>query len=337
MEIKSYQLETHLNNNKLAPCYLVNGDDPLLVDEARLLLRKAARENGFTERQSFQAEKEFEWEQALASASNLSLFAERTLIEVRCELSQLNDKFLLDYLENPSSDCLLLISCERIPTNKKKTKWIGRLLQNCNHSTIWDIKPNDYPRWLKQRAQREGLDIKPAALKILAENTEGNLLAAVQELEKLKLLHGQSGIDESLMVDAIANSSRHNIFKLCDDILLGNIPQVIKTVRGLKSEGTPLPVILWAVTRELRTLIDIREGLNQKKGFDDLMQTKRIWKERVPGYRQTLKRLSSRQLYHQLQFAQSIDASIKGIEKKDPWLLCERLLLAMCAENSFSS
>lgn len=330
MEIKSYQLESHLQKNDLAACYLVSGDDPLLVDETCLLLRTAARKAGFLERQSFQAENENVWAEALTAASNFSLFSDRTLIEVRCKSTHLKEKALLSYLENPTPDCLLVISCEKIPATQKKTKWMSQLLDLCGHIQLWDIKANEFPRWLQQRASRERLDIEPAAMKVLLDNTEGNLLAAVQELEKLKLLHGEGKINEARMIAAISNSARYNIFQLCDDMLQGKYLQTIRSFRGLKNEGTALPVILWAITRELRTLINVREGLNQKQHFETLMKKNGIWKERIPGYKLALNRLSSREIYLQLKTLQSVDACIKGLGKQDPWLLCEQFLLTMC-------
>ena len=46
MKIRANQLSSHLKNS-LAPCYLVTGDEPLLVGEALDDIREAARQGGF--------------------------------------------------------------------------------------------------------------------------------------------------------------------------------------------------------------------------------------------------------------------------------------------------
>ncbi|MCB1616400.1 MAG: DNA polymerase III subunit delta [Pseudomonadales bacterium] len=337
MQINSYQLDQHLQNQNIASCYLISGDEPLLIEEALQAIRRAGKQQGFTERQSFQGNNAFDWNEALLSANNLSLFAERTLIEVRCKHANLNDQTLSDYLSRPGKDTLLVIICEKIPANKKNTKWFGKLLNLCHHIPIREIKPADYPRWLKQRSDKAGLRVSAAALSVLAENTEGNLLAAVQEIEKLFILHQHAEITEAMMVDAISNSARYSVFSLGDELLGGQQQQAIRTLRGLKNEGTALQIVLWALTRELRTLVSIREGLSRKQNIATLFRKNGVWESRELLYKQALKRTPIPRLYLFLQMAQKIDLASKGLNKQDPWLLCERLILAICGEETFIS
>jgi len=82
LKINVNQLSTHLQKS-LAPCYLVTGDEHLLVDEALDAIRAAAREQGFTSRELHVATTGFDWAQLHASGANLSLFAEKRIIELR--------------------------------------------------------------------------------------------------------------------------------------------------------------------------------------------------------------------------------------------------------------
>lgn len=83
MKIQADQLPSHLKKN-LAPCYLVTGDEHLLVDEALDSIRQASRDNGFSSRESHVATTGFDWAQFEGSTSNLSLFAEKRIIELTC-------------------------------------------------------------------------------------------------------------------------------------------------------------------------------------------------------------------------------------------------------------
>ena len=49
MKLPLNNLSAHLEKT-LAPCYLVSGDEPLLVQEALDAIRKSARQNGFATR-----------------------------------------------------------------------------------------------------------------------------------------------------------------------------------------------------------------------------------------------------------------------------------------------
>ncbi len=72
MKIKDNQLSSHLQKN-LAPCYLVTGDEHLIVSEALDTIRSAARKRGFTSRDLHVATAGFDWAQLRDSSSNLSL------------------------------------------------------------------------------------------------------------------------------------------------------------------------------------------------------------------------------------------------------------------------
>ena len=79
MKLNTNQLSSHLQN-KLAPCYLITGDEHLLVNEALDAVREAARTQGFTSRELHVATAGFDWSQLRDSSANLSLFAERRIV-----------------------------------------------------------------------------------------------------------------------------------------------------------------------------------------------------------------------------------------------------------------
>ena len=60
MKISANQLNAHLKKS-LLPCYLVTGDEPLLVQEALDQIRAAARAQGFGSRELFITTTGFDW------------------------------------------------------------------------------------------------------------------------------------------------------------------------------------------------------------------------------------------------------------------------------------
>ena len=82
MKLRANQLSAHLKNN-LASCYLVTGDEQLLVDEALDDIRAAARKRGFTSRDLHVATAGFDWNGLAAAGANRSLFAEQRVVELR--------------------------------------------------------------------------------------------------------------------------------------------------------------------------------------------------------------------------------------------------------------
>jgi hypothetical protein len=73
------------------------------------------------------------------------------------------------------------------------------------------------------RARGKGLNIDAQSAQFLAERTEGNLLAADQELEKLSIrFAGQDAVDFATIEDSVARSARYSHFLLVDACLAGN-------------------------------------------------------------------------------------------------------------------
>jgi DNA polymerase-3 subunit delta len=82
VKISANQLNAHLKKS-LLPCYLVTGDEPLLVQEALDQIRAAARAQGFGSRELFIATTGFDWTDLRNASGNLSLFAEKRVFELR--------------------------------------------------------------------------------------------------------------------------------------------------------------------------------------------------------------------------------------------------------------
>jgi DNA polymerase-3 subunit delta len=50
-------------------------------------------------------------------------------------------------------------------------------------------------------------------------------------------------------------------------MLSGDVARLVRMLEGLKGEGEALPLVLWAVAEEIRTLLRIKSGLVQGKPY----------------------------------------------------------------------
>ena len=86
MQIRPEQLTRTLKQS-LARCYLVSGEETLLIQECADAIRTAARQGGCTEREVIEISSSGnEWQQLLQSAGALSLFADKKLIAIKSTL-----------------------------------------------------------------------------------------------------------------------------------------------------------------------------------------------------------------------------------------------------------
>ncbi|GAA5524041.1 DNA polymerase III subunit delta [Microbulbifer aestuariivivens] len=332
MRLNPRQLSQSLNKG-LAPIYVVSGDEPLLIQECCDSIRAAARQQGFSERELLHAENNFDWGQLLASAGSLSLFAEKKLIEVRLPSGKPGDKgskALQEFAQIGSEDLLLLLVLPKVDRTQLNSKWMKALDQQGALIQIWPVDAQEMPRWIHQRLRAEGLDAEPEAIQILAERVEGNLLAASQEIEKLKLLSSDTLITASTMNDAVASSARYDVFGLIDRALAGDAEAAVKTLHGLRAEGVEAPVVLWALAREIRSLLEIGEKLDQGQPINRLVRIQK----RQPLVQAALSRLQPRQLEALLLRARAVDNAIKGGRELNPWTGLLELTLNLSGKRS---
>ncbi|WP_444883974.1 DNA polymerase III subunit delta [Microbulbifer sp. PSTR4-B] len=333
MRINPQQLPQQLRKG-LAPVYIISGDEPLLVQESCDQIRAAARQNGFAERELLHAEHNFDWGLLLASAGNMSLFAERKLIEVRAPSGKPGDKgskALQEFAALASQDLILLLVLPKLDKSQLNSKWVKTLEQHGALVQIWPVSAQEMPHWINQRINAAGLSAEKEAIRILAERVEGNLLAASQEIEKLKLLNSDGTITVELLEQSVTSSARYSVFDLIDRALAGEAEKAIKTLQGLRSEGIEPPVVLWALTREMRSLLELMEKLNQGQQLARLVRIQK----RQPLVQNALNRLTPNILEALLLKARAVDSAIKGGNThQSPWNGLMELTLNLSGQKS---
>jgi DNA polymerase-3 subunit delta len=336
MKIRAEQLQSHLSK-ELLPVYVISGDEPLLAQESADAVRLAARNKGFSGREVFHGEGKFDWGQLHNEANALSLFAEKKIIEIRISNGKPGDKgskALCELCANPSPDNLLLVILPKLERSAQNSKWVKALEAVGAHIQVWPITGDQLPRWIKQRLLESNITANQQAVEILAERVEGNLLAAVQEIEKLKLLAIEGKVDAIMMSSVVADSARYNLFEFVDKVLAGDAQSAARSLRGLHSEGTDAIPLLWAITRELRILIKASEQISRGENRDWALKNAGVWEKRLPLFRTAIQRCSAAHLRMLLYQAGAIDRGIKGMRKADIWDELTTLVLSLAGSQT---
>lgn len=333
MRVYAEQLPTQLEKS-LSRVYLVSGDEPLLLQECCDLVRKHARQQGCSDREVLDvASKRFNWQELLHSANSMSLFAERKLIELRLpdgKPGSEGSKALCEYVNVASGDDVLLIVAGKIDKPSTNSKWFKALDSVGVITQVWPVEASKLPQWLRRRLSAAKLDIDDDALQLLCDRVEGNLLAAVQEVQKLKLLVEGSRVSAADVMASVADSARYTVFELGDKALLGDSSASLRILHGLRSEGTEPPVVLWALTREIRTLHSILLDCEQGNSVMQAISAHRIWKSRIALIKAALSRHNLQSIGQMLEQALETDGSIKGFASGNSWDHLEKLVLSLC-------
>jgi DNA polymerase-3 subunit delta len=327
------QLRKHLTGPELKPVYLLAGEEHLLLLEAADALRARARELGFSERDVLDADANFDWNALAMAGASMSLFASRRLIDLRLPTGKPGKEgaaALIDYCERPAQDTVLLITCTQW-SKAHETAWVAAAEKAGLFTPAWPLKQDELSDWIGQRMASRGLKPDRAAIQVLVERIEGNLLAAAQEIDKLALLHGSAPLDAQTLEDLVADSARFDVFKLVDAMLGGDAARSLRILAGLRAEGEQVPALMGWILNQLQILARLSAaGSNMAAAF----RAERIWPAREGLYRRTLTRADRTHWETCLVQAARIDRISKGRGFGDAWIELERLVAAVAMPRS---
>jgi DNA polymerase-3 subunit delta len=222
-----------------------------------------------------------------------------------------------------SPDNLTLITLPKLDWQTQKAAWVSSLQQAAVYIDIPNVERAQLPGWIAARLAAQGQSVDRQSLDFIADRVEGNLLAAHQEIQKLGLLHEAGKLAYEQVHDAVLNVARYDVFKLSEAMLAGDPGRLVRMLEGLKGEGEALPLVLWAVSEEIRTLLKLKAGMAQGRPLSALLKEYRIWGPRERMMDPALRRISLPTLEAALQEAAQIDKMIKGLRAKayagDAW------------------
>lgn len=336
MKISANQLTSQLSKSLLS-CYLVTGDEPLLVQEALDAIRATAREQGFGTRELFVQATGFDWGELSSAGGNMSLFAERQIIELRLPTGKPGVKgsaAIAEFAANAGGDILFIVSAPKLDRSSSNAKWVKALEQHGGVVQVWPVSNRDLPGWINARMKHAGLQPDRDAVRLVADRVEGNLLAAQQEIEKLRLLHGEGEISAADVDAAVADSSRFDVYKLVDAAVSGNAARAIRILGGVRTEGVEPVIVMWALTRELRTLAGLADAIRGGSDLSAAMRQARVWQNRQDLVRACIARHQPGDFYRLLKLAREADAAAKGQKCADPWQLATEIVLELASAGS---
>lgn len=331
MRLRPEQLNAQLQK-QLLPAYLITGDELLIQQESADALRHQCREQGILEREVLEVDRSFNWSNLLEAGQSMSLFAERKLIELRLNNSGMDQKssaVLQQFLEMSDGSNILLMTCGKLDSRSMNAKWVKAIDSIGAVVQIWPVDRRQLGPWIQQRLKANGMSADREAAELLADRVEGNLLAADQEIQKLKILVGEKAINVETVASAVASSARYDIFKLIDAALAGRAAQALHMLDSLLAEGGEEIAMLGALCRELRNLSNCAQQMDQGTPLERALDAARVWDKRKEMYRGALQRLSLRKLQALLVMAAEIDRAQKGQSDANSQLLMRSLVSAL--------
>jgi DNA polymerase-3 subunit delta len=339
MQLALPQLSAHLQKG-LRSLYVLHGDEALLIQEAADAIRATARAQGYTERSVHTVSgAHFDWSEVLAAGGSLSLFADKQIVEVRVpsgkpgkEGSTAIQQLAASAQGNDTTLTLFLLP--RLDAATRKGAWFAALENSGVSIQVDPVDRNALPAWIAQRLQLQGQSVLPGeegqrTLQFFADRVEGNLLAALQEVQKLGLLYPPGQISQAQVESSVVNVARYDVFKLSESVLSGQVARVQRMLDGLQAEGEAAVLVHYTLAEDIRAMKRVKDAMAAGKPLPMALREQRVWGPRERLFERVLPRMTEARLNGLLQAAHQVDGIVKGLKvpdwPTDPWQALQRL------------
>ena len=336
MNIKPEQLHSSVSN-QMASTYFAFGAEILLVEQSLSTIKAAARENGFTERFRFDIDGNFSWDSIISLISSPSLFAEKRIIECHLTSGKIGvrgSKALTEIVDVLPVDILLIISSGKLEIVQQKSKWFKALDKNGVIIQHWEVQSNQLVGWITGNMTQLGLNSNIEAANAIAYCTEGNLLATMQEIEKLKIAYPDGKINLKEYLDQIDQQSQYSVFGLIDSALLGDTDKVNKIFNSLVDDSIPPVILISSLYREIANLVMMSIELKTNDTLESILNNHRVWQKRKPFISNALKKHSYQKLQKILLKLGRIDRSLKGMDNLNVYDELQNVVISLSGNNN---
>ncbi|MCS5615794.1 MAG: DNA polymerase III subunit delta [Candidatus Marinimicrobia bacterium] len=338
MKIKPDQLSKNLSNG-LESLYFIFGPEILLVEQSLTLIKKAAKENNFSNRVRFDIDGLFPWDTINNEMANPSLFSEKRIIECRLTTGKIGlkgSKALTELVDTLTDDILLIISTGKLDMNQQKSKWFKALDKKGAIIQHWEVQNEHLVSWIINQMTQLGLKTNKEVAEAIAYCTEGNLLASMQEIQKLKIAYPDGHINADEFLNQIDQQSHYSVFGLIDAALKGDSAKVNKVFNSLVDEMTPPVIIISSLYREIKSLATMSVELKQNEPIEDIFEKHRVWQKRKPLISNALKKHPYQRLQKLLLSLGRIDRSLKGMDNLNVYDELRSVLITLSGKTQWT-
>jgi DNA polymerase-3 subunit delta len=203
-------LRRELAKRSPAPVYLVEGDEPLLADEAvQVIVEAALPATGRDFNFSVYSGDDETAREFLAQARSYPFMAERRVVVLRrfdkLALRDRDEAAFMEYLKSPAPTTVLILVATKIDRRTSVAKALDRAARPVGAVPLAEAS---LPAWVRQRLAARGLAIDEPGCRRLVELAGPALLDLANEIDKLRARYPQASQVDAAQVDATVGTHR---------------------------------------------------------------------------------------------------------------------------------
>jgi DNA polymerase III subunit delta len=300
-------------------------------------VRQHARKLGAEERTSLLVERQFNWQTVTQFSQHFSLFSAHRILEIHIPSGKPGvdgAKVLAELAQQPMPETTAIITLPALEREGKNSAWYSILLTHALVVELKEISIAQLPAWIQQRLALQQQTTDEASLIFMAQQVEGNMLAAHQEIQKLALLYPAGNLSAAQIKEAVFNVARFDAFQLGEAMLEGDSERTVRILQGLQEEGEQAVAVMNPLIWLIRPLLRVKQSEALGENVQSAMASARIFGDRQALIKKAAQRLSLRQIEAALQKLSDIDRMAKGVMQGDAWLEISRLCFGLARIKS---
>ncbi len=309
--------------------WILQGDEPLLTEQILSKLRHYWQKQGI-ERLRLDLNIADDWLTALDSLNNQSLFAQATALVLQGNAKPTADTLQqLEQFNQHAQQNMLVVVMPKQDSAALKTKFFKWAQDQAILVNLGIASERERHQLIQKLAETMHIVLTPDAWRELFAQTHHNLLAAQQVLLRLTALCDTAApITLVQLKPALIEQSRFSSFDLGDALLRGQASHAIEILNFLQESDEPVALILWAISREMKLLLQLSE---QPYAAEQLG----IWSQRQALYTQALRRLNPDIMATWPDLLRRTDEASKGFSTENPWNLLLECVMSGCGHPLF--
>ncbi len=335
-----HTLLKQLHKGEVHEIYFFYGEEKLLLDRALKALEKQILPEGLEDfNKDIVSGGEASPKQIAELAMNLPFMAERRLLIVQSPLpflsipksdkaGQANLQYLLDYLESPNPQCVLVFCGE---SALGKTGTLNKKLQDIAVQVEFaPLKGKVMENWIAQYVEDAGRAIDRQALEYLSSINSFDLQIMEQELQKLLLYRPEDPVITLRHVETIVTKTvEANIFALSDSIGNKKGSEALQTLRDMFYLGESPFKLLGFLNRHFRNLLLVKDYRGMGYNESEIKEKTKLHPFVIKKSMRQAEQFSTNQLIQALEQLLLIETALKSSSVNGEELL-EQFVIELC-------
>ena len=296
------------------PIYFLSGDEKYFIDELiDLFIESVLEEEEKIFNQVILYGKDTDIDQIISESKQFPIGAKNRLVVIKEGQNLKNIDKLENYINNPQSNTILVISYFNKTIDKRKK--FGKNLYN--QGFVFESKKlydNQIPNWIETYLDKKNITIDTKATILLSEYLGNNLSKIKNEIEKLLIITKENHITPLLIEKHIGINNDYNLFELQNALGEKNYKKVSLIISHFISNEKKYNLV--SIISNLFYFFQKIFLLKSLKRNENASTVLRIHPFFLKQYQKAAFNYSNKQLFHIFELLKNYDLKSKGVKNK---------------------